>query len=115
MDTAIPSTNGVCASNLFRLGSLLGDDGYTERAAETISAFEVEMLQYPWLFLTLLSGVVSVRLGVPTRAVLEDGSKRGSRWRGGAEVPPSVAATAGDEGAAAVPVGDGGAATTETR
>ncbi|TPX11090.1 uncharacterized protein E0L32_007951 [Thyridium curvatum] len=69
MDTTQPSTNAVSASNLFRLGGLLGDgddgdDGeYTRLAVETVHAFEVEMLQHPWLFPGLLSGVVSARLG----------------------------------------------------
>lgn len=63
MDTAQPSTNAVSASNLFRLGALLGDATLTARAKETVNAFEVEMLQYPWLFVGLLSGVVSAQLG----------------------------------------------------
>ncbi len=63
MDTTLPSTNGIAASNLFRLGAMLGDDDYTALARETIHAFEVEMLQHPWLFPSLLSGVVAARLG----------------------------------------------------
>lgn len=63
MDTAQPSTNAVSTSNLFRLGFILGDPEYVKVAHETISAFEVEALQYPWLFIGLLSGVVTARLG----------------------------------------------------
>lgn len=63
MDTAQPSTNAVSISNLFRLGFILGDTHYTKLARETINAFEVEALQYPWLFIGLLSGVVTARLG----------------------------------------------------
>lgn len=63
MDTAQPSTNAVSASNLFRLGFILGDTHYTKLARETINAFEVEALQYPWLFIGLLGGVVTARLG----------------------------------------------------
>ncbi|PSR75746.1 hypothetical protein BD289DRAFT_487047 [Coniella lustricola] len=63
MDTAQPSTNAVSASNLFRLGFIFGDTEYTRLARETINAFEVEALQYPWLFIGLLSGVVTARLG----------------------------------------------------
>lgn len=70
MDTAQPSTNGVSASNLFRLGALLGDARYAGLARETINAFEVEMLQYPWLFVSLLSGVVAARLGARSRVVV---------------------------------------------
>jgi uncharacterized protein YyaL (SSP411 family) len=63
MDTAQPSTNAVSASNLFRLGALLGRTEYSTLARETIAAFEAEILQYPWLFVGLLSSVVSARLG----------------------------------------------------
>lgn len=63
MDTTLPATNGVAATNLFRLGSLLDDEEYTHLARETIHAFEVEMLQHSWLFPTLLSQIVSARLG----------------------------------------------------
>ena len=114
MDTALPSTNGVSASNLFRLGSLLGDAGYLGRACETISAFEVEMLQYPWLFLTLLSGVVSLRLGVPSRALLPDGRKRGWQWRGGEEVSQDVVGGDAKTEKAKV-VGDGGVVVAEAK
>lgn len=63
MDTAQPSTNAVSTSNLFRLGCILGDMNYIKLARETINAFEVEALQYPWLFVGLLGGVVTARLG----------------------------------------------------
>lgn len=63
MDTAQPSTNAVSISNLFRLGFIIGDTHYLRLARETINAFEVEALQYPWLFVGLLSGVVTARLG----------------------------------------------------
>lgn len=63
IDTWQPSANGVSVSNLFRLGEILQDDEFKGLAHETIQAFEVEMLQHPWLFPTLLSGVVTARLG----------------------------------------------------
>ncbi|ROV96714.1 hypothetical protein VSDG_05644 [Cytospora chrysosperma] len=63
MDTAQPSTNAVSTSNLFRLGFMLGDTTYNKLARETINAFEVEALQYPWLFIGLLQNVVTARLG----------------------------------------------------
>jgi uncharacterized protein YyaL (SSP411 family) len=82
MDTSEPSTNGTSASNLFRLSSLLGDDvpddqqaqcegGYSGRAKETISAFEAEILQYPWGFGSFMPGVVAGRLGVKSVMILE--------------------------------------------
>ena len=66
MDTSLPSTNAVSVSNLFRLGELLSDDKFTTLAKETIGAFEVEMLQHPWLFPGLLESVVTLRLGGET-------------------------------------------------
>ncbi|UNI13762.1 hypothetical protein JDV02_000474 [Purpureocillium takamizusanense] len=65
MDTSLPSTNAIAASNLFRLGSLLDDERYSALARGTVNAFEAEILQHPWLFPGLLAGVVSARLGCP--------------------------------------------------
>ncbi|OBR08302.1 Duf255 domain protein [Colletotrichum higginsianum IMI 349063] len=73
MDTALPSTNAVSVSNLFRLGVLLSDETYTAVARESINAFEAEILQYPWLFPGLLSGVVTARLGGVTWVIVRDG------------------------------------------
>ncbi|KAL1894869.1 hypothetical protein Sste5346_005556 [Sporothrix stenoceras] len=73
MDTTLPATNAVAASNLFRLGSVLDDANYTHLARETIHAFEVEMLQHSWLFPGLLSQIVSARLGGPQVATLASG------------------------------------------
>ncbi|GKT96519.1 DUF255 domain protein [Colletotrichum tofieldiae] len=70
MDTALPSTNAVSVSNLFRLGIMLSDEAYTAIARESINAFEAEILQYPWLFPSLLSGVVTARLGGVTWVVV---------------------------------------------
>ncbi|KAM7187403.1 Protein of unknown function, DUF255 domain containing protein [Naviculisporaceae sp. PSN 640] len=64
MDKTQPSTNGVSAMNLFRLGTLLNQQSYVTQAKETVIAFEAEILQYPWLFVSLLTGVVTARLGV---------------------------------------------------
>ncbi|KAK4124758.1 hypothetical protein N657DRAFT_570700 [Parathielavia appendiculata] len=85
MDKSQPSTNAVSASNLFRLGSLLpkscspSPEAYLLRAKQTVNAFEAEILQYPWLFVSLLNGVVTARLGVKKVEVRkgdEDGLKR---------------------------------------
>lgn len=75
MDTVQPSANAVSASNLFRLAALLADKAYAALARETINAFEVEMLQYPWLFVGLLTGVVSARLGGPNVLVVGGGEE----------------------------------------
>ncbi|KAF4587142.1 DUF255 domain protein [Ophiocordyceps camponoti-floridani] len=63
MDTSLPSINAVSAANLFRLGALVGCDGYSALARSTINAFEAELLQHPWLFPGLLGCVVTARLG----------------------------------------------------
>ncbi|EPE08037.1 hypothetical protein F503_00820 [Ophiostoma piceae UAMH 11346] len=70
MDTTLPATNAVAASNLFRLGSVLDDASYTHLARETIYAFEVEILQHLWLFPGLLTQVVNARLGGPQIAAV---------------------------------------------
>lgn len=69
MDKSQPSTNAVSVSNLFRLGALIENTQYTYLAKTTINAFESEILQYPWLFVGLLVGVVAAKLGVRTERV----------------------------------------------
>ncbi|KAK0639984.1 Spermatogenesis-associated protein 20 [Lasiodiplodia hormozganensis] len=64
MDNAEPSTNGVSAGNLYRLGALLEDADYTKRAKETCEAFEAEIMQHPFLFPSMLSSIVALRLGM---------------------------------------------------
>jgi hypothetical protein len=63
MDSSLPSTNAVSASNLFRLAALLNEPSYTALAKETLNAFEVEILQYPWLFVGLLASIIPAKLG----------------------------------------------------
>jgi uncharacterized protein YyaL (SSP411 family) len=64
MDTSEPSTNGISASNLYRLSSLLNDDTYAKKAKATVSCFEAEMLQYPWLFASFMPSIVAGQMGV---------------------------------------------------
>ncbi|KFZ16577.1 hypothetical protein V502_05018, partial [Pseudogymnoascus sp. VKM F-4520 (FW-2644)] len=64
MDASEPSTNGVSASNLYRLASLLGDAKYEALAKETVGAFEAEIMQYPWLFGSFMPSVVAGVTGV---------------------------------------------------
>ena len=78
MDKSQPSTNAVSASNLFRIGTLLGHAQYIHLAKGTINAFESEILQYPWLFVSLLTGVVAAKLGVKN-VVLSASDKEGLR------------------------------------
>jgi uncharacterized protein YyaL (SSP411 family) len=64
MDTSEPSTNGISASNLYRLSSFLNDQKYEKRAKETVLGFESETLQYPWLFASFMPSVVAGHFGV---------------------------------------------------
>lgn len=68
MDNAEPSTNGVAASNLYRLSSLLNDPEfngmrYSEYAKGTLEAFSAEMIQHPYLFAGMLESVIASNLG----------------------------------------------------
>ncbi|AEO61160.1 hypothetical protein MYCTH_2311055 [Thermothelomyces thermophilus ATCC 42464] len=97
MDKSQPSTNAVSASNLFRLGTLLGVDAYLIQARETVNAFEAEILQYPWLFVSLLTGVVTARLGVK-RVELRKGDEEGlQRWYTTPRAEAAVLILVGDE------------------
>ena len=73
MDNAEPSTNGVSANNLFRLGSILNDTEYEKRAKQTVAAFEVEIGQHPGLFSGMMSSVVASTLGMKGLMVVGDG------------------------------------------
>ena len=73
MDNAEPSTNGVSANNLFRLGSLLNDDEYERLAKKTVAAFEVEIGQHPGLFSGMMSSVVASKLGMKGLMVVGEG------------------------------------------
>ena len=64
MDAAEPSSNSVSARNLYRLSSMLGDEGYGAVAAETVMAFEAEVEQFPHCYAGMLGSVVVGRLGM---------------------------------------------------
>ena len=76
MDTSEPSTNGVSASNLYRLSSLLNDDSYAKKAKESIAGFESEMMQYPWLFGSFMPSIVASHLGVKGVVVAGSGDEK---------------------------------------
>jgi uncharacterized protein YyaL (SSP411 family) len=73
MDNAEPSTNGITASNLNRLGSILEDGNYTSLAKGTVQAFEAETMQHPFLFTSLLDSVVTGRLGMKSVVITGEG------------------------------------------
>jgi uncharacterized protein YyaL (SSP411 family) len=71
MDNAEPATNGISAKNLNRLASILGDEQYSTRAKKTLRAFSAEIMQHPFLFVSMLDAVVAGRLG--TRGIVVTG------------------------------------------
>jgi uncharacterized protein YyaL (SSP411 family) len=75
MDNAEPGTNGVSAQNLDRLGALLEDDDYTQKARDTASAFEAEIMQHPFLFPSMMDAVVAGKLGIKHAVITGDGQK----------------------------------------
>lgn len=72
MDGAEPSTNGVAATNLYRLSALLEDTSYASLAARTCAAFALEAAQHPFLFGSMVPALVAGRLGM--RSVVITGS-----------------------------------------
>ncbi|KAF3921469.1 hypothetical protein ABW21_db0206573 [Orbilia brochopaga] len=73
MDTSEPSTNGISAANLYRLGSLLGDKSLGTLASKTCQTFSTELMQHPYLFPSMLPSVVASDLG--TYSVILVGKK----------------------------------------
>lgn len=105
MDKSQPSTNALSASNLFRLGTLLlgGEENsqgeaYLLQARETVNAFEAEILQYPWLFVSLLTGVVTARLGVKKVEVRRGDEEGLRRWYTAPRAEAGVLVLVGDGG-----------------
>ncbi|KAF3086999.1 hypothetical protein TWF706_011288 [Orbilia oligospora] len=66
LDSAEPSTNGISAANLYKLGSLLGDASFSSLASKTCNVFSTELMQHPFLFSTMLPSVVALNLGTGT-------------------------------------------------
>ncbi|CAJ2502369.1 Uu.00g097630.m01.CDS01 [Anthostomella pinea] len=73
MDNAEPSTNGVSAQNLFRLGSLLNDETYEKMAKQTVGAFAAEIGQEPGLFSGMMTSVIASKTGVKGLMVVGEG------------------------------------------
>ncbi|KAH0565052.1 hypothetical protein GP486_001562 [Trichoglossum hirsutum] len=76
MDSSEPSTNGLSATNLYKLSSILGDDQLSAYARKTCAAFSTEILQHPFLFSSMLPAVVASNLGM--RSVVLIGLKTGN-------------------------------------
>lgn len=62
-ESATPSANGVIARNLLRLSTMLEEESYRTLARQTCSAFSVEIMQHPFLFVGLLDAVVGLEIG----------------------------------------------------
>jgi uncharacterized protein YyaL (SSP411 family) len=88
MDNAEPGTNGVSAQNLDRLGALLEDEDYAQKARETASAFEAEIMQHPFLFSTMMDAVVVGKLGIRHSVITGDG-ERVEKWLKGYRAKPA--------------------------
>ena len=63
-DSAEPSANSISARNLLRLGALLGDHSYNEKAAETCAAFADKLSGQPWQFPSMLTALIGVLDGM---------------------------------------------------
>lgn len=67
-DNSLPSPNGIIANSLFYMASYLPEKQatYNEKARKILDAFAVEVIQYPFLYTTLLSSIVLDQAGVKT-------------------------------------------------
>ena len=63
-DSAEPSANSVSSRNLLRLGALLGNRSYDEKAIEICQAYSEELEKQPWSVPSMLMSVVGGLEGV---------------------------------------------------
>lgn len=73
MDENEPSTNGISASNLYRLSNVLNDEFYLKKAKETVAGFESEILEYPWLFCSFMPSIIAGHMGLKSTVVCGEG------------------------------------------
>lgn len=71
-DNALPSPNGIIASNLLILSSYLDESTYRKLAKQTIDAFAIEIIQHPFLYVTMLSAIVLEAVGVASVVAIGD-------------------------------------------
>jgi uncharacterized protein YyaL (SSP411 family) len=72
VDNALPSANGAAAVALLRLGSLVGEGYYTQRAEDIMKLLAGMVAQHPTAFSRLLAAVDMVAAGVTEVAVTGD-------------------------------------------
>lgn len=97
-DTALPSPNGIATQNLHRLANLSAKTEYRKLAQETADAFAVEVLQWPFLFVSLLMGVGWEWLGGRTVVFVDGETEKGKeemipQLRARLRIPPSPPVT----------------------
>lgn len=70
-DNTTPSPNGLVASNLLYLASYDQDNAetYIQKARSVLDAFAVEIIQHPFLYVSLLSAMVMEQVGVKSLLV----------------------------------------------
>jgi uncharacterized protein YyaL (SSP411 family) len=71
-DSALPSPNGLVACNLLLLSSYLSESSYRTLAQQTINVFAIELVQHPFLFVSMLSAIVLEAVGVKSIVVIGD-------------------------------------------
>ncbi|KAL2424455.1 Spermatogenesis-associated protein 20 [Exophiala dermatitidis] len=67
-DTSLPSPNGIIATNLLYLSSymLSRQREYISKSRSTLAAFAIEIIQHPFLYVSLLSALIMEQVGVKT-------------------------------------------------
>ena len=72
-DNSLPSPNGVIANNLFYMSAYVPSrhDEYVSKARNILNAFSVEIIQYPYLYVGMLSAIVMEQTGVKQLQVPE--------------------------------------------
>ncbi len=72
IDNAVPSANGNAALALLRLGALVGEGYYSQRAEDILGLLAPLVLQHPTAFPRALAGIDLVAAGVIEVAVIGD-------------------------------------------
>lgn len=65
-DSSMPAPNGIVAANLLLLASYFQDSSYEKLGNQVVNSFAVEIIQHPFLFVSLLAALVLRSFGVKT-------------------------------------------------
>ena len=74
-DAAEPSSNSLSSMNLLRLGSILGDRSYDEKAVEICQSFGDHLNDHPWIFPGMLMSLVGCLHGMREIVVIGKADK----------------------------------------